>query len=61
LTQNGRQFFIYEMNKPLDGYPRENYVNDIGRSYGQWHLPEQLFDAAVDRVYARYDQEYPET
>jgi hypothetical protein len=60
LTQNGRQFFIYEMNKPLGGYPSERYVNDIGQSYAQWRLPEKLFDDAIDRVYARYDLEYPE-
>ena len=59
-NQNGRQFFFYEMNHPLGGYPSEQYVNDIGRSYDQWRLPEKLFDAAIDRVYERYDQEYPE-
>jgi len=61
LTQNGKQFFIYEMNPPLGGYPSEQYVNDIGRSYDQWRLPQKLFDAAIDRVYARYDTEYPKT
>ena len=59
-NQNGRQFFFYEMNHPLGGYPSEQYVNDIGRSYDQWRLPEKLFDSAIDRVYERYDQEYPE-
>jgi len=59
--QNGSDFFFYEMNGPLGGYPGERYVNDIGLSYTQWKLPEKLFDAAIDRVYARYDQEYPAT
>jgi hypothetical protein len=49
------------MNGPLAGYPGERYVNDIGLSYTQWRLPEKLFGAAIDRVYARYDQEYPNT
>jgi len=58
--QGNQQFFFYEMTAPLTGYPNEKYVNDIARSYQQWRLPEQLLEAAIDRVYDRYDQEFPQ-
>jgi gamma-glutamylcyclotransferase (GGCT)/AIG2-like uncharacterized protein YtfP len=41
-SQDGIEFFFYEMTEPKRGLPGHEYVMDIAESYEFWQLPQDL-------------------
>jgi gamma-glutamylcyclotransferase (GGCT)/AIG2-like uncharacterized protein YtfP len=46
-TQDGVEFFFYEMTNPKTGQPGAGYVSDIAESYTLWQLPTELLTESL--------------
>jgi gamma-glutamylcyclotransferase (GGCT)/AIG2-like uncharacterized protein YtfP len=46
-TQDGVEFFFYEMTSPKSGQPGAGYVSDIAESYALWQLPTELLTESL--------------
>ena len=46
-TQDGVEFFFYEMTSPKSGRPGAGYVSDIAESYTLWQLPTELLTESL--------------
>lgn len=46
-TQDGVEFFFYEMTSPKSGQPGAGYVSDIAESYALWQLPTKLLTESL--------------
>ena len=46
-TQDGVEFFFYEMTNPKTGTPSPVYVSDIAESYALWQLPTKLLTESL--------------
>ena len=46
-SQDGVEFFFYEMTSPKSGQPGAGYVSDIAESYALWQLPNELLTESL--------------